>query len=496
MTENKHFDSIAEAIAFHAKSSPDKTAVIAGGQSVTYRELFEKILAFASGLRSLGVKNGDTAAIKAAHSIDYVAAVYGAHAAGAVAAPLENSLAPGAFREAAARLGASVIMTDGETTGDMPGFSFSDVLLADTGDRGFSAPERDTPAEILSTTGTTGVSKGVVLSHESLVLIADALREGTKAKEDNVFLVAAPMNHAGGIQKLHMSMLNGSAIVLLPGLTQLKLFFDAIREHGVTSLYLPPSAVRMALLFGAKELAKYDGQIDFVYSGSAPFPEEDKAKLARALPGARLYNGYGGSETGAVSMYDYNERPGKKGCVGRPNRDVDVMIVDESGSEVRADADRPGFIAVKSGMNMLGYLNDPERTARVLRGGRIYTSDLGYFDDEGFLYFAGRAGDVINVGGLKVSPTEVEEAALRYDKISDCALTYADDLLTGKALLLLIVPKAGTEPDKKELLDLLSKSLEGYKLPKQIRTVDSIPRTFNGKIDRKALPRAYKQKKA
>lgn len=136
---------------------------------------------------------------------------------------------------------------------------------------------------------------------------------------------------------------------------------------------------------------------------------------------------------------------------------------------------------------MREYWKAPELTAQVMQGGRIHTNDIGYIDSEGFIYNLGRQGDVINVGGLKVAPTEVEAVALWYDAVADCICVPVDDRISGKAVKLFVVLKPGTVLDGRALRSHLMKHLENYKVPKYIEEIDEVPRTFNGKIDRKRL---------
>jgi len=144
-----------------------------------------------------------------------------------------------------------------------------------------------------------------------------------------------------------------------------------------------------------------------------------------------------------------------------------------------------GLIACKGKTLMTGYVGDPELTATVLRDGIVYTSDLGLIDAEGMLHLRGREDDVINVGGFKVAPTEVEDAALSFPDVKDCVCIAVDHLITGKALKLLVVMKEGKELDKRGLACHLKSRLETYKIPLLYSQTDRIERTFNGKINRK-----------
>jgi len=344
--------------------------------------------------------------------------------------------------------------------------------------------------EILFTTGTTGKSKGVMITHYGQMNMCESQNAVLNYSEDNVWLIPTPMNHAAGLRKTHMSMVRGSTVVLMDGFKNLKLFFSNMREYGVTSLYLPPSAVHYILMLASKELAKFDEQLDFLYSSSSALPGGDKEKLIELLPHVRKFDAYGGSEVGAVVYIDYNAIRGDGRCVGKPNPGVDVFIVDENYQPMKSSEGNPGIIAIRSNTVTAGYWNEPELTAQTIHDGVIYMSDLGYISDEGYLYLVGRRDDVINVGGLKVAPTEVEDIAQRYEKIAECACIPFEDKAYGKCLKMFVVMKDGNAFDASEVVSYLESKLEAYKIPKFVECVAEIPKTFNGKIDRKKLIRS------
>ena len=223
---------------------------------------------------------------------------------------------------------------------------------------------------------------------------------------------------------------------------------------------------------------------------TAPVTESDKSTLRRQLPKSRLYNNYGLSECGAMVMYDFCAYPNKgAGCVGKPTVNSHVVIVDEQRNEIHSSKDHMGLIANSGPINMKGYWHSPEKTAEVKANGYIYTNDIGYFDEDGFLYVVGRQNDTINVGGLKVEPTEVEEAALLFPGVHECICVPEEDELTGTSLKLLVVMKAGERFDESGLRKFLSGKLAPYQVPKLYGEIDRVPRNFVGKPDRNAFRR-------
>ena len=476
--------SIVKCIYDHSSIHPDKTAIIATDDTVTYGQLWRLITGVCSCLKNAGIRTGDRVILEADHTVEYLACCYGIQLAGAVDVPVEKGIPAVRVHEIADDITPSLILT-GEHPLMHLGVTYEELKQSDCKD--YTFPEESWLQEILFTTGTTGKSKGVMVTHYAQMNMCESQNAVLNFSEDNTWLIPTPMNHAAGLRKTHMSMVRGSKVLLINGFKNLKLFFDSMRKYQVTSLYLPPSGVHYILSLAAKELAKFDDQLDFLYSSSAALPGGDKEKLIELLPHVRKFDAYGGSEVGAVVYIDYNAVRGDGTCVGKPNPGVNVFIVDEEYRPFNATKENPGTIAIKSNTVTAGYWNEPELTAATIRNGVIYMSDLGYLSDDGYLFLVGRRDDVINVGGLKVAPTEVEDVALRHPSVNECVCVPYNDNSLGRCLKLLVCLKPGQPLDVMDLTAFLEKNLEYYKVPKFIEAIDEIPKTFNGKIDRKRV---------
>lgn len=490
-------ESVVEYISWYAEVQPDAPAIIVGETVTTYRQLWAYIKSFATFLRNRGgVSRGKVVAAKASQSLEYAVCYFSTHLAGGIFAPTEHFVTDDNFRNIVESTDACVAVTN---PGDvynglkcMP-FDMSQVMKICTEyqaaeDIAESFPQSADSADLLFTTGTTGDSKGAELSHRALVATAENLIAGCEMKKDTQILVPGPLNHANPIRKLYTAMVNGSSIIILNGMMNVKAFFDAL-DHSVgsTACCLPPAAIRTIFQITGDKLQEYADKIDFIEYASSPLPEPDKLRLCRLLPHTRLYNNYGSSEAASVCMYDYNRHPGKVHCVGKAMPNSEIIIVDDEKRPISSSAEHLGLLACIGDVNMKGYWKDPQLTAQVLQDGIVYTNDIGYMDSDGFIYVIGRKGDVINVGGLKVSPSEVEAAALSHTDISECVCVPVPDSVTGQAIKLLVVLNSGAELHARELRQYLSRSLEGYKLPKYIEQTDEIPKTYNGKIDRKKI---------
>ena len=229
----------------------------------------------------------------------------------------------------------------------------------------------------------------------------------------------------------------------------------------------------MLIEFSAERLAALAAKMDFIETGAAAISHADMQTLCRLLPNTRLYNTYASTETGIICTYNFNDGRCMAGCLGRPMRHSQVTITPE------------GLIACSGATLMSGYIGDPERTASVLHDDMVFTSDIGRLDDEGMLHLSGREGDVINVGGFKVAPTEVEDVAMAFPGVRECICISVEHKITGRALKLLVAMTEGQTLNRRELALFLKSKLEAYKVPMLYEQVEAVARTYNGKINRK-----------
>ena len=483
--------TIEQWVAAHARKTPEKPAVITGKVSLTYRELWKYAQGYAQYLINNGMKKGDIVLLKANQTADYVVQYLGIHTGGGVVTSLEKNISDNGIVEIAKKIAANVIVSDNTLMGELvsaiviPQGNVLESAMEHAKDGNeLPTPSLEDSADILFTTGTTGASKGVELSHNALVATAENLIYGCEYKKDTTIIVPGPLNHANAIRKVFTTLVNGSTIYILNGMMNMKAFFDAIESvKGHIACCLPPASIRVIFMTTGDKLGTYP--IDFIESATAPLPETDKKKLCELLPETRLYNNYGSSEAASVCMYDYNHYRNKDNCVGKPMPNSKIIIVGDNHEEIASSRDNLGLIACVGDVNMKGYVNEPVLTSEVLEDGIVYTSDLGYIDEEGFVYVIGRKGDVINVGGLKVAPSEVESAALGYPGVADCICIAVEDKITTNALKLLVVMQEGYDFQPKAIMEFLAKTLEAYKIPRLYEKVDKVERTYNGKLNRK-----------
>ncbi len=471
-------------------AEPDKVAVITHDQEICYCELVGMVKGYCLFLRSIGVKKGDKIVVKASQTIDYVVAYFAIHLSGAIVVSVEHNSPEAMLYDIADKMNAKVIISKNLSYSDMIMENHSILDCArknyyDICDIVF--PDMTSIADIIFTTGTTGRSKGVMLTHKALVATAENLVCGCNYTSNTIIIVPGPLNHSNAIRKLQVSMYCGGGIYLLNGMLGVERFFQALKyPKGKKACCLPPAMVRKILQMTGDRIGDFSDVIDFIESASSPLPEVDKEKLCSLLPHTRLYNNYGSTESASVCMFDYNQFKGMKNCIGKALPNSKIFIVDENRNIINSSYERVGLIACEGAVNMLGYYNDEEATKEVMDAGIVYSKDIGYMDEEGFVYILGRKDDVINVGGFKVSPVEVENIALKFKGVEECVCLGADHDTYGKVIRLLYVEDECDKVDVKQLNRFMLASVASYMVPQIYERVSEIKKTYNGKIDRKA----------
>ena len=484
--------SIVDRIFEHADRTPDKLAVADPKRELSYRQLSDRIRAVAGFLQDKGVRKGDVVGIRAIQSAEFVAAFYGAQVIGAVACPVEKTAAKERTETVLSKVKAKCILDitgyDYESTDT---YLISDAFQFENGIENAELLDDGTVADIIFTTGTTGDSKGILVTRRTDVAIAENVVDSVEMKEDEVELITSPTSHSLAIRRLNAGMYLGSTVILTDNFLLYGSFWGLIEKYKVTAITLVPAILKIILEAFKDKLGEYDAQLNYIQLGSAPLHEELMNRLIGMLQTTRLYNTYGATESGCTLIYEFSKYGMRKGCIGRTTVNTKLFFTDKNRTaHVDAtDEASAGYLAFAGEMNMLGYLNDPEKTSEVLKDGVIYTNDIGYRGADGLVYLLGRDGEVINSGGLKISPVEVEEVAGRIEGIADCACVPMADERRGEVpKLFIVVDKAfDGKLENADIKKFLKQYLEDYKIPVKIERIDSIPRTFNGKIIRKQL---------
>jgi long-chain acyl-CoA synthetase len=444
--------------------------------------LHSRAARLAGGLRSCGVGPGDRVVVLMANRPEVGVAYEAIWRAGAVVTPAIFLLPPAELTHIVGDSGATVILATPElaenakeAAGGATVVTTDAFAWLEEADPLPIVPRAaDDPAALLYTGGTTGRSKGVLLSHENLWFVGRSGHEAGHLPEIRRGLLALPLSHAYGllvtVVGFHAEEPHPSVLMRWFDPT---LCLELMQEHRTQITAVVPSMLQLLL---AQPLEDYDlSELRYIVSGGSPLPTDVAEEVLRRLPQLEIREGYGLTESAALVT---STPPGgaRLGSVGKA----------APGVEVRIDGDdEVGEICVRSRGVMLGYWQAQEQTAEAIRDGWLYTGDLGYLDEDGYLYVVDRKKDLIIRGGFNVFPRDVEEALLEHPAVAAAGVVGRPDAEHGEEVVAFVELRQEVEAD--ELVAWSKERIGGYKYPREVHVLGSLPLTPVGKIDRKAL---------
>lgn len=482
-----HVASIEELVCQHAGKEPAHPAIMSRGFALTYGQLW-RCATLAARWLGERLTPGQRVAIPAGDDPWFAACYLGTHLAGAVAVPLDPRLP----RQAAATILAAAepdFLLDDAALGQL-----HEALHQEAAQTGqprcgdVRMPAQHDVADILFTSGSTGKPKGVVLTHSNIAAAAHNINAfiGNGATDREV--VTVPLNHSFGLGRLRCNLAARGTLILVPGLTFPALVYKALEEHRATGLACVPAGLAVLLKPGGELLAATGRHLRYIELGSAPMADATKHALMQLLPHTRICMHYGLTEASRSAFIEFHADAARLASVGRPAPNVEIQVCSDDG--VALEAGTTGRIRVRGGTVMREYWRDPARTRQVLDcDGWLDTGDVGCLDGDGYLFLSGRRDDLINVGGKKVYPPLVEDAAAHHADVLECACVGAPDPdgVLGEVPVLYIVPREDPPPGVDTLRELMALHLEPHAVPRLIRFVNEIPRTASGKPMRAAL---------
>ena len=475
---------VPDLLAARAVAAPTHAAlVVAGGESLTYGDWERRSDAVARGLVGACVRAGDRVALyfDNARWTDYAVAYIGVHKAGAAAVPLSPRFTAAELTQILDHAGAALMICAAELPAPAgPG------RLADLGDLEVAGQRHDRPrspagggelAEIIYTSGTTGSPKGVACSHASLMshdLPPDA--SGSLS-----FAHAFAIGTNAGQECLRMPLRRIATAVVLASFDP-ELLCAVVAERGIRRLQLVPAMAQLVVESGAA--GRHDvASVERVTLSSAPAPPALWEQLAAAFANASLWNAYALTEGGGARTLMRHD-PARAGSVGRPVGSSEVRVVDEAGAEVAAGETGEVWLR-RAGAPCREYFREPAATAAIFAGDWLKTRDLGYVDEDGFLYLVDRKNDAIIRGGLNISSIEVENALYGHPAVAQAAVfAIAHDVL-GQDVAAAVVARVPIEG--RELQTFVRRLLGEHKVPRRIEFVEHLPRDDAGKVRKREL---------
>lgn len=494
------YKSILEAVFAHARNNPSKLCLIDDIKEITYEDYIGQSLKIATRLKELGIKSGARVLVEASQSIDYLSVQIALQIIGAIFVPIVTNCPSPKIASFVKKISPDLLVLNKLTDERRTFLNQTVVMLkeliedskkcAPLSKSEFSFPKSNDVSEILFTTGTTGDEKGIVISFDNNIAIAENVINGLQMKEDNVEFILSPFNHSHGLRRYYANMLMGATVVMQSSIVFIKNVIDKIDKYHVNSMDLVPSALTVFLKLTHDMLGNYRDSMRYIQLGSAPVLESDKKTLRNLLPYTKLYNMYGSTESGVSCVYEFSSNL-KARCIGRPAYNSTIIVVDDEHHEISSDEKHSGYLACKSRANMLSYYGmNSSAFTDVMENGVVYSNDIVYFDDDGDLILLGRKGSIINIGGHKVSPLEIESVAITYDDVVDCACipTVDDDLgQVPKLFVQLRNSDLDLTFDTEKLRKFLALRLDHFMMPRSIEVIDKIPRTYKGSLQRNLL---------
>jgi long-chain acyl-CoA synthetase len=496
--------------------NPEGLAVVCGERRRTWREVGARAARLASAIRALGAKAGDRVAILSLNSDRYLELYLATGWAGAVIVPLNIRWSPlenedamrdcraailfvdKAFAPVAATLVKSiaglklVYADDGETPAGMENY---ETLIARSEPIPDAMRSRDDLAGIFYTGGTTGRSKGVMLSHGNLMANAlNALGEGLWPGT-STYLHAAPMFHLANGAAMYSVLLSGGSNVVIQGFTPDGVA-AAIQQNRVTDVLLVPTMIQMFV--DHPTLSNYDlSSLKRITYGASPISDAVLMRAMKALPHVEFIQAYGMTELSPIAtVLHWKEHigdgraKGRHRAAGRVTLGCEIKVVDSNDQVVPTGT--VGEIAVRGDVVMMGYWERPEETARAVIDGWMHTGDGGYMDADGFVYIVDRVKDMIISGGENVYSAEVENALAQHPAVAQCAVIGIPNERWGEQVHAIVVTKGGASATPDELMEFCKTLIAGYKCPRSVDvTTTPLPLSGAGKILKRELRKPF-----
>jgi acyl-CoA synthetase (AMP-forming)/AMP-acid ligase II len=487
--------NISSLVAYHARYRPQARALCCGGQWLSWQQLDRRVDRLAHALRGAGVKHGDRVVTVLANCIELIDVYWACARIGAVAVPLSPLLMASGLRTLLADAAPAAIFCSAATEAATQEASAGlPCLLIRTGDAYDAFVSEEPPApvsaavapddlyNIMYTSGTTGLPKGIALTHRIRAHYATLLANAWRMSAGSVALHTGALVFNGAFVTLMPALMTGAAYILHPQFDAAA-FVETVERERVTHTMLVPSQLAAILDLPGFDPARL-ASLEVLVSLGAPLPLAHKERLEAVLP-SRLHELYGLTE-GFVTILDRADAARKRGSVGVPPPFFALRIVDDNGQPVAPG--EVGEIAGQGPFLMPGYYNKPELTAQALRDGWLMTGDLGHVDEDGFLYLVDRKKDMIDSGGVKVYPHDIEEVVARHPQVAEVVVFGVPDEKWGETPVAAVQLRPGAALDAESLRGWINERVGArYQRVSQVMLVTEFPRSVAGKILKRVL---------
>jgi long-chain acyl-CoA synthetase len=499
--------NLAVILRESARRAPAKTAVILEAARLSYAQLDELSDRVAAGLAAAGVASGDKVGLQLPNIPQFVIAYFGILKAGGVVVPMNVLLkAPevefqlrdsgarvlitfGAFLSESAKAAEAAAVTSlyvvTESGAPAAGTAFEALLAGDPPGPRLALRNPADPAVIIYTSGTTGTPKGAVLSHLSLYMNADIPGRLFEFNADDTVVVALPLFHVFGLSSVMNTCILLGGTMSLVSRFEPRAVLELMRRDRV-SVFMGVPTMFIALLQEAGAADCDPASLRVAVSGGAPIPAEVIDSFEGRF-GVPILEGYGLSESSSAATFNISATERKVYSAGKPIWGTSVQIWDADSRPLPPGAGQVGEIVLRGANIMIGYHDNPEATAKAFAGGWFHTGDLGYLDEDGYLFIVDRIKDLIIRGGYNVYPREVEEVIYAHPAVAEAAVIGVPDPKLGEEVRAVVAVKAGQSVTEAELIEFVKERAAAYKYPRTVEFRDSLPKNATGKILKKEL---------
>lgn len=470
----------------HGTRDPKKLALIYGDETTTWSELLDRVRRLSNHFLATGIGPGSSVAIMLPNRPEFLEANAAAMRVGATVSYV-NPRSPAAGATAIfERVNADVVVTnrddlEGTTRILYVGEHYEEAIAHASA----AEPLIDRSAQskvVVFTSGTTGRPKGAVRSLEQSVSAGSmfGFLRTIPYRTSDVHLVVCPLYHSSGLGFATIAQSLGNTTIILEKFSP-EAFCRSVQEHRITTTTVVPTMLHQIAAW--PEARGYDlSSLRIVVCTGSPLREEVRAE-ARALLGDVIYDLYGSTEMGWVSIATPDDQRRAPGTVGKPTAGIEIRISDPDQREVPRG--QLGEVWARSSLGMQGYMDDPQLDSERMKDGWISVRDVGFIDDDGYLHVVDRADDMIISGGVNVYPAETEVALNTHPNVDEATVLGVPDPKWGQRIVAAVVPKG--EVDEDALLEWAKQNVPYAAVPKEVRFFDALPRNDIGKVDKKQL---------
>ncbi|MEW6487744.1 MAG: long-chain fatty acid--CoA ligase [Thermodesulfobacteriota bacterium] len=492
--------NIADALDRNRLFFPDNEAIVHGGQVWTYRRFWEEACRLGNALRSLGVNRGDKVCVFLTNCPEFILAYYACQKIGAVCVSIssmskadevaymvndsegvllvtEEGLLPQVPARDRIPAVRTVVSVDG-VSGDR---QWAELLASGSPDLPTVYTDRDDGAAIIYTSGTTGKPKGVVLTHGNVVSNTNATKYMCDMRTEDRAICFLPIYHSFAQNFIFNSVVQAACTLVLHKKFELDAILESLQRDRITRWYAVPAIYIMVLNDPRADAAMQTVRYSFSAASSMP---GEVARRWKERFGLTVVEGYGLTETTPFSTYNHEFRH-KEGSVGTAVMNVEIRIADPEGDEVPRKG--LGEIWIKGPNVMKEYYRKPEATAEAVVDGWLRSGDIGYMDEEGYVFIVDRLKDMIDSAGLKVWPREVEEVLYAHPNVRECAVIGVPHPVFGESVKALVALRQPGKTTAEELIAHCKARLADYKAPRIVEFLEELPKNPTGKILKREL---------